>query len=706
MMLAKRHILRSWVIALAATTVLSACSDDTDFDFAASQAQEQALAQQLSPPQALFSPADQVVPFPSNLLFIGSDDGTLNIPLPAEQQVLSNPQFVLGQQDGFSTTTPIVTPLSKPLDPETLEIGRTVRVFEVTTPPGASAAERVNRSVAITGAIAEIDPTSMIVSQVEGQLVLIPVRPLMPSTSYMVALVNDTADNAAGITDTTGEMLQASTTYSLLQGETVLNDPAAEGLRQAVASHSQVMNLQLGINPQDVVLSWVFTTQSTREVLQSVKNISNTGANLTLSSANFATNAQGINLQGKANVYQGSITLPYYQTVVAEDGNPAPALNGFWNNAGGKAPGASDDSGQPDYTPVSTTDVTVPVLMTVPNETSAAGPMPASGWPVTIFQHGITGNRTIMLAIADAMADVGRAVVAIDMPMHGLTDSSNPLHANNNPRQPTERTFDIDVLGVDPETGAPSTGPDGEIDASGSHFYNLANLANSRDNLRQAVADLFVLTANIGSAQFDDNTMLDASNLTFVGHSLGGIVGITMLAFEDSFQAATLGMPGGGIAQLLANSESFGPIINGGLAANGVATGSPEYVRFLSVAQTMIDSADPVNHAATVATGNTRLHLIEVLNDATVPNFVPTAALSGTEPLIALMNLPPVATSVSDSNAAVRFSAGGHGSLVGSPESAAATIEMQSQMASFAQSQGGSLTVQDTSVLQAVPEGQ
>src|SRR3546814_5166859 len=46
--------------------------------------------------------------------------------------------------------------------------------------------------------------------------------------------------------------------------------------------------------------------------------------------------------------------------------------------------------------------------------------MPADGWPVVIFQHGITGNRTQMIAIAPALAAAGFATVAIDLPLHGL----------------------------------------------------------------------------------------------------------------------------------------------------------------------------------------------------------------------------------------------------------------------------------------------
>ena len=708
-------ISRVWLTVPLAAWVLASCSD-TDFDFEASQAEATAQAQLSLPPQALFNPADaSQVPFPNNLLFAGSADGTLNVPIAeTADQSLANPTVALNQLDGFSTVAPIVTPVSETLNPETLVLGDTVRVFEVTAVPAPAEARS-----AITGSIAEItDPRLLSVSEVNNQLVLIPIVPLKPLTSYMVVLTD-------GIQDMQGDPLQRSFIYGLLQGddelgnqdledqlaegsldeteamaamETLATLAALEGLRGIVGSHSQVLNGQLGIDPANVVLTWVFTTQSTRDVLQAVKDISAPSA-LTLASASQST--ADIGLAGNADIFIGALDLPYYQTALGEDGNPLPVLNGFWQNAAGNVPGASAADSGPDYTPVITTDVRVPVIMTVPNDSVPAGAqMPPDGWPVTIFQHGITGNRSQMLAIADAMASAGRAVIAIDMPLHGITDSDSPLSAGNNPFGPAERTFDLDVSGTDPDTGIPTTGPDGETDSSGTHFINLSNLANSRDNLRQAVADLFVLSASLSSAQVEGVT-LDVNDLTFVGHSLGGIVGTTLLSYDNTFHTATLAMPGSGIAQLLANSESFGPVINLGLAINGVETGSAEFNQFLSVAQALVDSGDPVNHAQTLAaSGSTRIHLIEVIGDQVIPNSVATAPLSGTEPLIRLLGLPGVSETVTDSNAAVRFTAGDHGSIISPLASPEATAEMQRQMAGYAATRGQTLTVTDASVLQ------
>ena len=154
-----------------------------------------------------------------------------------------------------------------------------------------------------------------------------------------------------------------------------------------------------------------------------------------------------------------------------------------------------------------------------------------------------------------------------------------------------ERTFNLDLQDAE---GAP--GPDGEIDASGAFFYNLRNLLNTRDNLRQAIADLWVLSASVGDLQ-----QIDGERKAFVGLSLGGIIGSTMLAFDNTFDSATLASPGGGLSRLFAASPAFGPQVVAGLASAGIELDSPQGQQFLNATQTLLDSADPVNHAAATA---------------------------------------------------------------------------------------------------------
>ena len=133
-------------------------------------------------------------------------------------------------------------------------------------------------------------------------------------------------------------------------------------------------------------------------------------------------------------------------------------------------------------------------------------------------------------------------------------------------------------------------------------FIDLQNLLNTRDNVRQGVSDLFAVVdaVNEGAMDFGTNVM-DSSMIYFVGHSLGAIVGTPFLALESDVRDAALAMGGSAVAKILDGSSSFGPVISGGLAANGVLKGTSDYESFLGAAQTVVDSADPVNYSLDAA---------------------------------------------------------------------------------------------------------
>ena len=73
---------------------LTACDPDVDDDF-----DGEAAAPAPDPFGPLFDPANSVIPFPTNLLFSGSADGTLNIPVEDETDI-SDPQVALNALDG------------------------------------------------------------------------------------------------------------------------------------------------------------------------------------------------------------------------------------------------------------------------------------------------------------------------------------------------------------------------------------------------------------------------------------------------------------------------------------------------------------------------------------------------------------------------------------------------------------------------------
>ncbi len=714
------------------------------------------------------------IPFPNNALFSGTTDATLNIPNGTEQILTSptNPtSFVSAANltDGFSTTASIFTDVLGQVDYSTA--ANAVFIFEndasprflqygvdFTVQPSIATAQFSGTGHSTpTGSTTTPTPTPICtgvqaalllpISQQRSRLLIEPLKPLNPSTTYIVAVTNDLLStdgiptspsdffritnsgatlcdrnntnpdpaildcSAAGAPESAGARLNAPFLTTLLLaagtnnpagGGTPLSGAAAASLRmttletlRATLLRPTVLGLQAAnpaLTDSRLVIAWSFTTQSTSKTLANL-NTTPVAVPRTLGVATAGTNTNQANaaLAPYANIYVGSVSLPYFLQIPA-DGVIDP--DDFTSTGGGNGPAtavpavlaaffdsddaAIDNSQNPPALggavpcgalaiPASTTicyprpalrsNQTVPLMVTVPNNTApgncggrgtiagshATTPTcvaPATGWPVVIFQHGITRNRTDMLAIAPTLAAAGFVVVAIDLPLHGLVeqvaatfpgcgvDAYNSFYnvgAN-------ERTFAADY--VNNVTGAP--GADTFDDCSGTHFVNLSSLITSRDNLRQAESDVLHLAKSITGLDFDGSGAtdeIDETMLRFAGQSLGAIVGTTVMGVDvgtdatlvddETFGAASLHVPGGGLAKLLDASASFGPRIAAGLGALGVFEGTDTYETFVRFAQHLNDPGDPINYAA-AANVNHPLHVVEVVHDSVVPNSADT----------------------------------------------------------------------------------
>ena len=639
---------------------------------------------------AKFNPAAGDVPFPINLLFSGSTDGTLNIPV-ADPTNLADPRVAMNGLDGFSTVAPLTAQFSGGLNAATVKAGSTVRVFEVTltnpfldpkNPPFAVTAVQRELKAGVDYEVGllpqDINQTTLTIS---------PLLPLAPKTGYLVVLTD-------GIQDSGGYNALPSQTYALTKLPTPLIDAAGKSVipglsdaqAQALEPLRQLVNNQesaaasQGVAKGGIILSWTMMTQSIDDAFAALgKDLKPLGIGVKATGATTAA-LPSINLPGFSDIYAGALAIPHY---LSKD----KPLDGYWQTASGGAVTRYNPL------PAATAPLQIPVLMTVPNVKSGQS-KPATGWPVVIFQHGITQNRTNLFLLADALSFAGFAAVAIDLPLHGVTDKTNPFYMAG-----MERTFDLDL--VNNQTLLPPA--DGLIDPSGTFFINLQSLLTSRDNTREAAEDLRQLTATLPLVDLngDGKPDLDAGHIRFVGHSLGGITGATFLGIEENITSATLGMAGGGIAKLLDGSASFGPRIAAGLAAVGIIKGTPAYESYLIGAQTVLDSGDPISYA-TVAASLHPIHLIEVIGgagvlpDQVVPNSVENAPLAGTEPLARVMGLHSASHSVWDDKgvrAIVRFTQGDHSSIISPVASVGATAEMQGQMIKFLQTEGEELEI-------------
>ena len=689
----RRRILAS-IAAVSAAIALSGCEPTEEGD-------------PIPPPpsksfKALFSLTSGYVPWPHDAFYAGSTDGTLNIPAPLNAPPFTTMGTELNTLDGFGTSAIINTTFEQEIDGASLS-GSGVYMIEMylsnTTklpagagelPPGVTSP--VSRVLEFgEDFIAEVSPDYDSYGRI---LRITPLKPLRASTGginigYYVLLTSS-------IKDTAGRSASADSLYSSLKAApddcSGITDPTSLALCAWTKAHLSVAAALELVDPASVVLSWNFTTQSVEDSFDAIAALV-PAQPIGVQATGFKTSDVSPALQGKADIFVGTTQLPYYLEAASSPGDSDAVLKSYWKAAGpSPVPGIDPESRNVtrfNPFPGKTTDVTIPLLVTVPNSSAAGGagcPRPTAGWPVAIVQHGITGNRSQALAMADAFADGCFIVAAIDLPLHGITDTTSPLYAG-----PFERTFNVDL------------NADGQIDGSGTHFINLSSPLTGRDNLRQGEADIIVFTKSLANLDVtgDGQPDVDASRIHYVGLSLGGIVGGAHVHHSET-RTATLAVPGGVQTKLLLDSPTFGPSIRAGLAAAGLVDNSTIFNnRILRDFQTVIDPGDPINHICACA-AQQPVHLIQVVGDTVVPN-------NSTQRLVTAGNLRQITTAGPNpvgptEGVWVNFTEGSHGSLFDPSTSLAATVEMQKQTVGFAASAvlpgGPFVVIENTSVVE------
>jgi dienelactone hydrolase len=636
------------VATFVSTLVLTGCdTKSSDYNFNTTATPTDVAK---APHGPVFDPAKGKIPTTNDLLFKDSKDGTLNIPNDADKDGKPDNPIIaqINQLDGFSTTNPITIDFGMDIDPASLGDG--VKVFQVLKDP---------KTGLVTSVVRELSNAEIVaVPTADKKLAIIPKRPLTEGSSYLVVLTN-------AIKDSKGKKAETPAPYFLAKGSAPLtggNYEALEPLRALINNmETKVVEFDDKVKKDDIIMSWSFTTQSISAVLNAML----ASIDVKNDDISMGTTSVGDSPLGAADIFLGTLKVPYYLEVPSTN-NPTAPLTGYWKGKGGSALTRYNTS------PVKNSTLTIPVIMTVPK--GATNP------PVVIYQHGITRMRTDVLAYADAMAQAGRAVIAIDLPLHG-TPTDNLLHT------PIEPTFDMDFLNN--ETGAP--GPDGKIDTSGAHFMNLASLLTSRDNIRQGVSNLLVLRRSLKNI-----ANIDATKVGFVAHSLGGIVAVPYLAIEDKPTPSSLIAAGAGIRNMLLESDPFGLQIKAGLKANGIE--GEKYDAFMYATQFILESADPINYAADAAQTHP-VHLIEIIGDKVVVNKT-------TEALAGLMQAKAVSTTATDISAGkpgiVRFTQGNHSSVLDPTRGGNflnVFTEIHTQLATFQASSGTTIKITDDSII-------
>ncbi|GHB75090.1 lipase [Psychrosphaera saromensis] len=360
-------------ISIAITSVLglSACDDKSLKDVQQESVEAQQEIKELSTRlRVVWDPANGNVSAPTDLLFSGTSDFTLEMPGEVAAKAagdavdFTNPSNILGALDGWGTQNPFVVSIeaddeSVAIDATTIN-GTSVVLYKVVSYPDFRDADCADTSKAtlMCKAVSKLNYNEDYIASTSGNsIVIVPLKPLTAQTSYALTLTK-------GIKDTNGNSLMPSSTYgsveqditttplvlpSLADSELNATQAGIRTLQTLVNSFESVLARDLDADRDDIVYTQVFTTQSAgvagTDPLQITK---------LLSAKEFATRplatiltSEGYNvaeafagagqtltpiataLYSSADVYSGAIPVPYYLDT-PETGDP---LTGRWEAA-------------------------------------------------------------------------------------------------------------------------------------------------------------------------------------------------------------------------------------------------------------------------------------------------------------------------------------------------------------------------------------
>ncbi|MBI2058923.1 MAG: hypothetical protein HYT87_04055 [Nitrospirae bacterium] len=219
------------------------------------------------------------------------------------------------------------------------------------------------------------------------------------------------------------------------------------------------------------------------------------------------------------------------------------------------------------------------------------------GIPLAVFGHGLAVNKDTMFQVAGRLVREGIGVIGIDAPYHQhLWSPLKPILGSRS---------NMDLL-------------------AGMFRQYLAQQLMLLQFIRQGLAELDVLPMGEGESKGDGRPDLDVTRTAYIGQSMGGIVGTSVLALDDRLTGGVLNVAGGTLGDVFEEAfliEEMGlPVFSvKGLSKmeSYVAAGLLGY---------LTDDVDPVGMAPYITRErylNTHPKLVLVqggLNDGLVPN--------------------------------------------------------------------------------------
>ncbi|MEO2163287.1 MAG: Ig-like domain-containing protein, partial [bacterium] len=218
----------------------------------------------------VYAPSASDIPVPNDLLFAGTTDLTLNIPV-ANPADTSDPPVAMNTQDGWSVGAPFPVAFSGPIDLASAIPGSSVRIFSVTTDQTIAPVGGLITDV--TGELTAADfMTALAGWDGTGSTMEIrPTKPLAPQTTYMVVLTD-------GITGAGGRPITTDAEYTIASSTTLLPpDHPMYPLQVLVLSMEDAAEAA-GVDRESIAMAYHFTTQSVAKTLMTISTVAAMGA--------------------------------------------------------------------------------------------------------------------------------------------------------------------------------------------------------------------------------------------------------------------------------------------------------------------------------------------------------------------------------------------------------------------------------------------
>jgi hypothetical protein len=503
------------------------------------------------PVHALFDVTSPTsAPFPSNYFTVADEDQNtgrrVNLPLPDPGAHRSDNEDtqVLNTLDGFNLQPRLSIPFDGPIDVSTVS---STTVFQLSLGDILDPTQHRGEVVGINQVVWDGATNTL---HVKSDALL------AQHTRYAVIVTN-------GIHDNNGAPVEAAAAFQDLK-QTAPSGEYTDALLEAIRTATD-----LGIAEQDIVSASVFTTLSATAILEKIRDQIHAA---TPAPADFNLAADGTRTVFALDQVRGFPSLRIIPGAVGQI-------------AFGKYLSPDYEVHPAEFIPPVATRTGSPVVQGVNeiyfNLVLPSGPMPANGWPVAIFGHGITFSKDessrSLANVAAVMANHGIATIGINVVGHGL----GPLGTLTvNKTDGSRVRFPAGGRGIDQNHDG-SIGNSEGLDAAPPQ-----TIISNRDGLRQTVVDLMQLVRVIEvgmDVDGDGASDLDPSRIYYFGHSLGGMYGTIFLAVEPSVRAGVPNVAGGPVTEVFRLAPFFRASYASGLAKQ-LAARSPSLTNSPGVA--------------------------------------------------------------------------------------------------------------------------